>query len=211
MGVRMELVEAMRTAGSVREFRPEPVPLSTIYQVLDDARFAPSGGNRQGWRVIVVTDPAVRAALGDLFRKGWYTYHAPVFARGGPIERWPFADHIEGVPVHLVVLVAEHAITTTVDALDNDRVVGGSSVYPFVQNVLLGLRQQGLGTTLTTVIVAVDEEVKRLLAIPPGHLVAAHLAVGWPAGRPRTRLTRNPVERFATVDRFDGSPLTADA
>jgi nitroreductase len=209
--MRMELVEAMRTAGSVRDFRPDPVPLSSIYQVLDNARFAPSGGNRQGWRVIVVTDPVVRAEFGELFRKGWYTYHAPVFARGGPIERWSYADHIEDIPVHLLVLVAEAAITTTVAALDTDRVVGGSSVYPFVQNVLLGLREQGLGTTLTTVVVTVAEDIKRLLDIPPGYFIAAHLAVGWPAGRSLTRLARHEVERFATLDRFDGEPLTLES
>lgn len=178
--------------------------------MLDNARFAPSGGNRQGWRVIVVTDRAVRAELGVLFRKGWYTYHAPMFARGGPIERWPFADHIEDIPIHLVVLVAEAAITTTIEAIDNDRIAPGSSVYPFVQNVLLGLREQGLGTTLTTVMVTVADDIKRLLAIPPGYFIAAHLAVGWPAGPPIRRLARHPVERFATVDCFDGEPLTRD-
>jgi nitroreductase len=152
----------------------------------------------------------VRAELGELFRKGWYTYHAPVFARGGPVERWPFADHVEDAPVHLVVLVAEAAITTTIAAIDGDRVVGGSSIYPFVQNILLGLREHQLGTTLTTVIVTVADEIKRLLGIPAGYFIAAHLAVGWPASR-KTRLARNPVERFATVDRFDGTPLNGDA
>jgi nitroreductase len=66
----------------------------------------------------------------------------------------------------------------------------------------------GLGTTLTTVIVTVDQDIKRLLDIPPGYFIAAHLAVGWPAGRPPTRLARNPVERFATVDKFGGEPVT---
>jgi nitroreductase len=206
----MELVQAMRTAGSVRNFRADPVPLSMIYHVLDNARFAPSGANRQGWRVVVVTDPDVRAALGDLFRAGWYGWHAPVFAGDGPVERWDYADHIEHIPVHLVVLVAEASITTTIEALDTSRVVGGSSVYPFVQNILLGVREQGLGTTLTTVLVPVEAKVKELLSIPSGYFVAAHMTVGWPASPQPTRLSRRPVEQFATVDSFGGAPLRSD-
>ena len=205
----MELVDAMRTTGSVRDFRAEPVPLSTIYQVLDSARFAPSGGNRQGWRVIVVTEPAVRSALGELFRAGWYGYHEPVFAAGRPVQRWDYADHIEGVPVHLVVLAAEASITTTIEALDASRLVGGSSVYPFVQNVLLGLRDKSLGTTLTTVLVTVEAKVKELLKVPPGYLIAAHMTVGWPARALPTRLRRRSVDEFTTVDSFDGEPLRA--
>ena len=164
----MELADAMRATGSVRDFRADPVPLATIYQVLDDARFAPSGGNRQGWRVVVVTDPDVRAAIGELLRVGWYGDHAPIFAGDRPIERWGYADHVEDVPVQLIVLVSEASITTTIEALDTSRLVGGSSVYPFVQNILLGLRDQGLGTTLTTVLVTVEAEVKELLKIPAG-------------------------------------------
>ena len=60
----MELYDAMRTAFAAREFTGEPVPDEVLHRILDNARFAPSGGNRQGWRVIVVRDPAKRAALG---------------------------------------------------------------------------------------------------------------------------------------------------
>jgi len=206
----MELSDVMRTAGSVREFRSDPVPLELIHRVLDNARFAPSGGNRQGWRVIVVTDPQVRSALGDLFRLGWYTYHAPLFATGGLVSRWDFADGIEQVPVQVLVLVDKASITTTVEALDTSRVVGGSSVYPFVQNILLSLREQGLGTTLTTVLVTVEEQVRELLDIPDGYALAAHLTIGWPAGPLPTRLNRHPVEEFATIDHFTGPPLGPD-
>jgi nitroreductase len=207
----MDLVEAMRTTGSVRDFRAHAVPLAIIHGVLDNARFAPSGGNRQGWRVIVISDSGIRRALGDLFREGWYTSHAPMFARAGRIERWDYADHIEDVPVHLVVLMSDASIRTTIGPLDTSRVIGGASVYPFVQNVLLGLREQGLGTTLTTVIATVADQVNQLLGIPPGYHIAAHLTVGWPARPFPQNLRRRPVEEFATVDKFDGSALSADA
>jgi nitroreductase len=127
------------------------------------------------------------------------------------VPRWAYAEHIQAVPVHLVVLQEQARITTGVAALDSSRVVGGASIYPFVQNVLLGVREAGLGSALTTVLVAVQAEVKALLGIPDGYLIAAHLTVGWPAQTLPTRLDRNPVEDFATLERFAGPPLPRSA
>jgi nitroreductase len=204
----MELAEVMRTAGSTRRHLPDPVPDEIIFRILDDARFAPSGGNRQGWRVIVVRDPDVRASLGELFRQSWYEFHAPLFTAPGEEQQPDFyADHIHLVPVHLVVLVAVAAITTTIQALDTSRVVGGAGVYPFVQNLVLGVRNEGLGATLTTVLVPVEGQARKLLRIPDGYRIAAHLAVGWPEAPLPTRLSRRPVHDFATCDYFDGTPL----
>ncbi len=206
----MELAEVMRTAGGVRRHRPDPVPEEIIYRILDDARFAPSGGNRQGWRVIVVTDPAIRARLSELYRRSWYEFHAPLFtAPGEPPQPDYYADHIHLVPVHLVAAVSVATITTTIEALDTSRLVGGASIYPFVQNVLLGIRNEGLASTLTTVLVPVEDEARRLLRIPDGFRIAAHLAVGWPERPHPARLSRRPVEEFATRDCFDGPALRA--
>ena len=72
----MDLIETLRTTGAVRDFEPEPVPDSVLGRILDTARFAPNGGNRQAWRVIVVKDPAKRARLRDLYLTGWYEYLA---------------------------------------------------------------------------------------------------------------------------------------
>ena len=203
------LAEIMRTAGSVRRHRTDPVPDDVIYRVLDSARFASSGGNRQPWRVIVVRDGEVRRRLAELYRRSWYEFHAPLFAPPGA-EPQPneFADRQHLIPLHLVVLVSVAGITTTNEALDQNRVVGGASVYPFVQNLILGLRDEGLGTTLTTVLVPVEAEAHRLLDIPDGFRIAAHLAVGRPEGPFPKRLSRHPVEEFATVDRFDGPAFT---
>lgn len=204
----MDLDEVMRVAGSVRAFRPDPVPQAMVYEMLDAARFAPSGGNRQGWRVVAVTDPERRAALGDLFREGWYGFHAPLFSPDNPTRPNPFADHVQDAPLHLVVFVAARAVTTTIGPLDAHRLVGGASVYPFVQNLVLAIRDRGLGTTLTTVLVPVERKVCQLLDVPQGWHLAAHLPVGWPVGAAPTRLRRSPVEEFATIDSFDGPPVT---
>src|SRR5215469_18891668 len=121
----MDLTLAMRTAGSTRRQRPDPVPDEIIYRVLDNARFAPSGGNRQPWRVIVVRDTAVRAGLSEIYRKSWYQFHAPLFtAPGEQPQPDYYADHLHLVPVQLVVLVSMAGITTTNQALDTSRVVG---------------------------------------------------------------------------------------
>lgn len=157
--------------------------------------------------MIVVSDPVQRRRLRDLFAKSWYRYHAPLFQPGETPSPNPYADHLDEVPVHLVITVALAAITTTIAALDDSRIVGGAGIYPFVQNIILGLRAAGLGTTLTTVLSPVEAEARELLRIPDGHLIAAHLGVGWPAGELPRRLTRRPVADFATVDTFDGKPL----
>jgi len=201
----MELTQVMRMAGSTRRLKSDPVPDEVVYRVLDNARFAPSGHNRHGWHVIVVRDPEVRVQLRELYRRSWYSYHAPLFTPPGqPPAPDHYADHLEEVPVHLVVLVERAALTTRIEALDASHHIGGASIYPFVQNLMLGLRAAGLGTTLSTVLVPVEAEVRQLLRIPDGVAMAAHLGVGWPGETLPTRLTRRPVADFATVDSFDG-------
>ena len=202
----------MRTTGSARRFRPERVPDEVLYRVLDNARFAPSGGNRQGWRVIVIRDPELRTALRDIYLRSWQVYHLPVFNRtldavANPSDH--FAQHLDEVPVHVLVLVDRRALVTTIEALDRSNFVGGASIYPFVQNIVLGFRAEGLGTTFTTVLIPVEAEVKRLLDIPDEYAVAAFLGVGWPERPFPTRLKRRPVEDFATVDGFSGNPIRA--
>ena len=133
---------------------------------------------------------------------------APLYTNSiGPDD---FADHIQDVPVHLLVFIDPWSITTIIPALDTSRVVGGASIYPFVHNILLGARDRGLGTTLTTVLVTVEADVRAMLGVPDGWHLAAHLAIGWPAGPACTRLRRKPVEHFATIGRFDGPPYTIE-
>jgi nitroreductase len=101
----MELTEVMRTAGSTRRFKPVRYPLTWSTRA-GRCPVRASGNNRQGWRVIVVRDPAVRVQLRDLYRRSWYSYHAPLFTPPGqPPTPDHYADHLDEVPVQLVVLV----------------------------------------------------------------------------------------------------------
>jgi len=224
----MELRTVMRTTPATREFTSEPVDDETIYRILESARFAPSGGNRQGWQVVVLEDPQVRARIRDLYVLAWREYMAHVDAglvAFAPIDdgNWtgpavdleqaratpspmPFADHLDEVPVLMVVVVELAALAALDNGLGRQSIVGGASVYPFCHNVLLAARDQGLGGVMATVLCRQEPAVQEVLGIPDGHAVAAVIALGHPV-KEVTRLRRQPVEAFTTVDRFDGAPF----
>jgi len=227
----MELREVMRTTPATREFTDEPVSDEVLHGILDAARFAPSGGNRQGWRVLVLEDPSVRTRIRELYQLAWREYTAHVRAGLVPFApldrgRWtgpavdlgearatpapmPFADHLEQVPVLLAVVVDLSQLAVVDNGLDRQSIAGGASVYPFCHNVLLAARDVGLGGVITTVLARQEPAVREVLGIPDGHALAALIALGHPA-RVVTRLRREPVEAFTRVDRFDGEPFTVD-
>jgi nitroreductase len=220
----MELETAMRTAAAVRRFTVDPVSDEVIYRILDSARFAPSGTNRQGWHVIVVRDPKLRAELKNLYLRSWRPLYAAQLAavhgdpdvpgqlRPGTVEGWNhYAEHLDELPVHLVVLIDRSALLTPWPAINESTFASGSSLYPFVQNLVLAIRGEGLGTSLTMILNNHEAEVRRLLDIPDGFSLAAHLGIGRPARPHPTRLHRRPVEEFTSVDRFGGPALRPPA
>lgn len=221
----MDLVDALRTTGAVREFLPDPVSDDLVARVLDTARFAPSGGNRQSWHVVVVEDPQVRRRMRDLYLPGWQEYlamagagltpWAPIsdppaeqraLASAGGADPGPFASHFDEVPV-MLVLLADLRLVAAVDRdIGRYPIVAGASIYPFAWNLLLAARAEGLGGVMTTMNVKQEAAVKELLHAPPELAVAGVVVLGWPARRP-TRLRRNEVSSFATVDAVDGPPI----
>jgi nitroreductase len=218
----VDLFQVMRSASTTRRFRSEAVPADVLVRVLDSARFAPSGGNRQGWRVIVVQDASRRAGLRDLYLPHWRAYleqtggarmlaepeaFDPARVRG--VRRADeYARRLHEVPLHLVVGVRLGDLAVTDAELPRQSIVGGASVYPFVQNLLLGLRAEGLGAAMTTLLVPAEAEVKRLLAMPEEIAIAAHIGAGYRADPWPRRLARRPVDEFAFAERY-GEPLMA--
>jgi nitroreductase len=216
----VDLYDVMRCAPTTRRFKPDPVSTEALVRALDNARFAPSGGNRQGWRVIVVRDAQSRGALRDLYLPRWCAYigHADVAraaadvassdpARARMMERAnEYAEHLHEVPVHLVVGVRLGDLAVTDAQLPRQSIVGGASIYPFVQNLLLALRAEGLGAAMTTLLVPAEADVKRLLEIPDDVALAAHIGVGHRADPWPGRLSRRPVVGFAFSERY-GEPL----
>jgi nitroreductase len=217
----MDLRDTIRGTGAVRAFTDEPVDDATLYGVLDDARFAPSGGNRQGWRVVVVKDRETRRALGDLMRPVWDEY-ASIAATGATpftvVEpasyempersggRTPndLLDKITDVPVVLVVGVDLGRLAMMDKDLPRKPIAGGASVYPFCWNVLLAARARGLGGVITTFLLRAEQAAVPVLALPPDHALAAVIFLGHPVHQP-TKLRRAAVEEFTTVDRFGGA------
>ena len=226
----MELIDALRTTGAVREFTAEPVPDAVVARILDTARFAPSGGNRQGWRVVVVQDPALRRGLRDCYLEGWYRYLAlnlagltpwspladreaearaldavPAIAEQGSAGGG-FAENLDTVPVLLALFADQRALAAVDRDLGRYTLAGGASVYPFAWNVLLAARAEGLGGVITTMPILREDEVKRLFGAPDELILAAVIALGHPVRQPR-RLTREPVAAWATVDTVQGMPF----
>jgi nitroreductase len=219
----MELIETLRTTAAIRNFQPDPVPDEVVHRILDNARFAPSGGNRQGWRVVVVKDPSTRRALRDLYLPIWYEYlaqrlvgltpWAPITDREAEARAIESADDMRGgqgfpedldeVPVLLVVFADLRALAAVDRDLPRYTFAGGASVYPFIWNVLLAAREEGLGGVVTTMAIGREDEVKALLEAPDELAVAAVVALGRPVHQPR-KLTREPVESFTTIDRVTG-------
>ncbi len=220
----MELYDAMRTTFAARDFTGEPVPDDVLHRILDHARFAPNGGNRQGWHVIVVRDPAKRAALGTLMEPAVKRYLAEMMSGANPwntvapaaldpsvIDATPvppgFIDRLVHAPVLLLVTVDLSVVAAMDQHLTRIGVVPGGSIYPFVWNILLAARNEGLGGVLTTFLVSQEPKVKALFGIPDNHALAAMLPIGKPV-KQLTRLKRKPVAEFATVDAFDGASFS---
>jgi nitroreductase len=222
----MELYDVMRTTFAAREFTDDPLTDPVLYRILDNARFAPSGGNRQGTHVIVVRDAAVRAQLAELAVPGAQRYFAQLAVGESPwnpvqpsvVPADTIADTMipdeftapfRRAPVVLVVTVDLAYVAAMDQNLDRIGVVSGASVYPLVWNILLAARNEGYGGTLTTMAIPEEGQIRELLGVPEGHAVAALVPLGKPI-RQLSKLRRSPVEEFITRDGFDGPPFQVD-
>jgi nitroreductase len=219
----MDLDEALRTTFSCRDFTADPLPDPVLTEILERARFAPSGGNRQGWKVIVVRDATTRARLAKLTEFGARRYIAqqkngenpwntidPPRVDAATIERTePMPRLIEPVlraPVILVICVDLKVVASTDQDLDRVGIISGASIYPFAWNILLAARGRGYAGTITTLAVAQEPKVKELFELPPHVAVAAVMPLGRPV-KQLTKLTRKPVSEFAMRERWGGAPL----
>jgi len=226
----VQLADAMRTTPSTRVFTDDDLPDAVLLEILDRARFAPNGGNRQAWRVIAVRDPATRARLAELYDLGMREYAAHAAAGLVPFvaaeahgrtepavdleaaRRAPFegdSSYLARVPVLLVILLDLTNCSAVDSGLDRLPISAGASVYPFAHNVLLAARDLGYGGHFTSVLARQEPAVRELLGIPPQFALATMLPLGRPA-REVHRLRRDPVESFASRERFDGPAFTSE-
>ncbi len=214
----MELYDAMSTLRAVRRLRSDPIPHDVLRRVLQAACWAPTGGNQQPWRVVVVTDPDRKKAVADIYRPQWDRYVKGFMSRmeGQPdevVDKWRrvanagdyLAENLSDAPV-LLVWCANPANMAITDAkLDRISMVGGGSVYPAVQNALLAARAEGLGCVLTTLTCLDEAALKAALDIPERWATVGVVPLGYPVNKGHGPITRQPPEELAFADTF-GSP-----
>jgi nitroreductase len=192
-----DLFEIIRTTRSIRRLKPDPVPSELVRKILEAGVCAPSGGNMQRWRFLVIKDAGIKQTVGTLYKRAWDEVVAPRYRAGEPApgtsrERFLrlldaaeyLAAHIHEAPVWIVPCLEGATPTRT----------SGSSIYPAVQNILLAARALGLGATLTTLYLNFEKEAEAALGLPADWHSYALIPIGYPMGR------FGPVRRIALSD-----------
>jgi len=217
----MQLTDAMSTLRAVRRLRTDPIPDEVLERVVQAACWAPTGGNMQPWKVIVVTDPDLKAALKDIYHPLWQRFRVGYLERAAKLPEAQeaaqgrivaagdhLADHLHEAPAILMFCANPAAMAITDAKLERVSMVGGGSVYPAVQNAMLACVEEGLGCTLTTLHCLREAEVKELLAIPDSWATVGMVPIGYPVGRGHGPITRKGSDIMAASNRFD-SPWSA--
>lgn len=204
----MDLSEALYTTRAMRRVGPDPIPGDVVARILDAAVRAPSGGNAQNWRMIVVDDPEIRGRLGPLYREAYSLLQEKIYAgRRAAAEEagdeaalrvmsssdW-LAENFEQVPLWILFFSR------------NDP--SGASIYPAVWSAMLAARGERVGTCLTTILgVFRSAEVFELFDVPAdkGWQLNAAVSCGYPLGR-WGLAEREPVAKVSYQNRW-GDPL----
>lgn len=199
----MDLHEALYTTRAMRRVRPDPIPLDVQARILDAASHAPSGGNQQNWRFLLLDDPAKKAALAPMYQHAMGELWKSVYkdqldaARADPdapesvqmfkVQRsaqW-LADHFEDVPLYLFPF-SQHDPT-------------GSSIYPAVWSAMLAARAEGVGSCLTALLQFFHPaETLEILDVPTdeGWILSGTVSFGYPIGTWGIG-TRRPVDHVS--------------
>lgn len=197
----------LSTTRSIRRIENTPIDPQTLDRVCQAALWAPSGGNRQPWRIILVSEKNLKQRISSLYADEWSKYVDYNLAKLGdqPAEvldkaRQQFgtgtalAENLADVPVVAFFVHDPAALYVTDSGFGRHPVVGGASLYPAVQNFLLAARAEGLGGVLTTLICSRESELRDLLKFPDGWGVHAMIPLGHPKGK------HGPLRRAPLAD-----------
>ena len=205
IGEEVLLLDGIRTTRAIRRLRPDPVPPALIRKVCEAGTFAPSGGNRQPWMFIAVTEPERRAWIAERYRGAFSAYIAPAIEAARD-TRYPadkrrnmesaiwLAEHFHEVPVHLVVAGWTRRGEPQAQAL-----------FPAIQNILLACRAVGLGACLTMMQLAFARELDQWLGLSAATPSAALIPIGWPM-QPYRKPKRRSVDECLFWERFEMRP-----
>jgi nitroreductase len=208
-----DLWEAMSTARSIRRFTDEPVDDDLLRQCLEAATWAPSGGNFQAWRFVILRSPEQRAVVAAAAARA-LTVIEPVYGMSRPADdddskrartyraTYEFHDRAGDVTSVLFACRAYESAT---------ELLLGGSIYPAVQNFLLAARGLGLGACATSWASYDGEAMLRAaVGVPDTWMLAAHVVVGWPRGH-HGPLRRHAVDEVVALDRWDDPAWNAAA
>ena len=206
-----DLSETDRLLSTTRAVRKRldmdrPVEREVLLDCIRLAQQAPTGSNSQGWRWLIVTDPAKRSALAELYRRGGADYLASARSAFGDdqpqmrrvIDSASFlAENLERVPVHVIPCLKGRPPEGTAPALWSGLM---GSIFPAVWSFQLALRSRGLGSTLTSFHLAFEKEAAALLGVPDDVMQVALLPVAYTRGTDFRAAERPPVERIVHWD-----------
>lgn len=199
----MDVREALYTTRAMRRVKPDPIPAEVQARILDAAIRAPSGGNAQNWRFLLVDDPGVKAGLAPLYQDAiarlWATGYRERLEQARATPEDPesasllrvqssaqhLADHFGGVPLFLIAFSRGDG--------------SGGSIFPAVWSAQLAARAEGVGSALTSVLGAFHgEAAMQILGVPPGKgwTMACCVSFGYPTGRWAVA-PRRPVQEVA--------------
>jgi nitroreductase len=210
MDFGMPLSEAMDTQRAIRRLKPDPVDDGVVLRLIDLALRAPTASNAQSWEFIVVRDQKIKKALANLNRQVWRLYsrvgrwttrHDASRRRMLSAVQWQ-ADHFEEIPVIVVACLKG----TYIPFLHISAASYFGSIFPAVQNLLLGARAVNLGATLTTIPLWNLIAVRRILGLPWNITPCAVIPLGWPVGR-YGPTTRKNIHEVVSFDRFGNRPV----
>lgn len=204
MDRKIGLFDAIRTTRSMRRLRPDHIPDELIREILEAAICAPSGGDSQHWRFIVVKDPAIKKQIQIRYKRAFEDLKERFHAAPPPpgktdaqkqrmlAARDHLTEHLHEAPVLIVCCL---------NGDSGSGVAAGASIYPAVQNMLLAARALGLGATLTTRHLLYEKEVDAILGLPETARTFAIIPIGYPLGN-FGPVSRAPVEDVTFADRW---------
>ena len=204
MSDEIGLFEAMYTQRAIRHLKPDPVPEETIRKLIEAATKAPSGGNSQPWKFMVIRDASTKAQISDYYLRSWEAVYGSPAASKGSLQ-----PHVRSSADHMARNMANAPVLILACLQRGDTpaaMAAGASIYPAVQNLLLAARGLGLGSVITTLHRSYEAEIKTLLGIPDNVETAALLPIGYPEEGDQYGPTRRaPVSEVTYWDRWGQS------
>ena len=203
----LDVLEAIHSTRAMRYLSPEPIPDGVIWEILDAAIRAPTGGNEQGWGWLVIRDPETKRQMAEGYRAGIASSYGYDVVSD---EKLPTGDTgIDARNRRAVVHLAENYadvpvfVAAILTGVGPDAGPGtGGGIYGAVQNLALAARAHGIGTVLTTG--GITEAVRDRLGLPANARVMAVLPLGYPARGSFSQPRRRPVEEVVHWDRWEG-------